>query len=163
MSRERLAVLRKMAQELDDRDSELTRDMSLLESAFHNFPIPVAIWSTNEMGLCESRRVTDAPSPGWSIDTSVDDDSDHVTSLYRCQSLKEQLGQKILEALGGRAQSFVCQGDNACIWTHIQPRKTARGVEGVTGISMDITSSFDTLKDLQERYFHSGKGASDVE
>jgi hypothetical protein len=163
MSRERLAVLRKMAQELEDRDSELTRDMSLLESAFHNFPIPVAIWSTNERGLCESRRVTDAPSPGWSIDMSVDDRSDHVTSLYKCQSLREQLSQKILEALEGRTQSFVCQGDNACIWTHIQPRKTDQGVVGVTGISMDITSSFGALKDIQENYFHSEKGASDVE
>lgn len=152
MSRERLAVLRKMAQELEERDSGIERDMSLFESAFHNFPIPVAIWSTDRKGLCESRRVTDVPSPGWSIDTS---NGDHVSSLYRCQNLRDQLETKIRAALGGDAQSFVCQGDDACIWTHIQPRETAEGVVGVMGISMDITSSFGALAEMQGNIFHS--------
>lgn len=154
MSRERLAVLKKMAQELEERDSGIERDMSLFESAFHNFPIPVAIWSTDRKGLCESRRVTDVPSPGWSTDAANIGD-DHVSSFYRCQSLRDQLDSKIRAALDGNAQSFVCQGDDACIWTHIQPRETAEGVVGVMGISMDITSSFGALAEMQGNIFYS--------
>ena len=147
MPRESLATLRKIVQDLEDRDTDLKRDMSLFEAAFKSFPVPVAIWSTDESGLCESRRVTGATSSGWSGTSS---EVLSAVDLYRCPSLKAQLVSRIEQALTGTAQSFVCQGEDACIWTHVQPRRMNEEVVGVVGISVDVTSSFEALAAIRD-------------
>lgn len=140
MAKENLFALKQLVQHLEDRDSNLKRDMSLYEAAFHKLPVPVAIWSSNSSGLCESCRVTGAPSPGW----SEPNPDNHVFSLYHCHNLREQLRQIMPDVLSGNDRSFICKDvhSDTCIWTYLQPRRSPGGdcVDGVTGISVDITT-----------------------
>jgi hypothetical protein len=162
MSRESLATLKKLVQELEDRDLDLKRDMSLFETAFKSFPIPVTIWSTDKRGFCESCRVIGTDTPGWSFTPA---EPANAADLYHCSGIKSQLPVRIERALAGLTQSFICQEDSACIWTLVQPTWSNQEVIGVVGISMDITSSFDTFRTIKntlsppltsEENFHAG-------
>ena len=146
MARQTLAVLKKMVQELEDRDLGLKRDMSLFESVFDCFPVPVVIWMLDSEGSCVSRRVAGAASEGWVIaDAAVCD----VSKTYRCPQLQQRLNGHLARAAAGERVSFLCSNETVCIWTRLVPRFDHDRQVGVIGISMDISSSYRSLGALQ--------------
>ena len=147
MPRESLTKLKKLVQELEDRDTSLKQDMSLLDSALVSFPIPVTMWMVDEAGTCKSCRVTGAVSPGWSSPIHDGACTLDVADLYRCLSFRSQLGPKIERALQGNIECFLYHDNDThtSIWTCIRPRWSNHRVIGATGVSIDITSGLETL------------------
>jgi len=146
MGRESIAALKKMVDDLQDRDMGIKRDMTLFESVFQNFPIPATIWLINEKGLCTSRRVTDSKSQAWDT-TPVK--LTCVLSTYRCKFLQETLDKKIKEAVkSGKTVSFTCSNEDTCVWIRLVPRFSENHCVGVIGLSLDVTSSYKMIKTL---------------
>ena len=160
--RESLSKLKTLVENLEDRDLVLKRDASLFEAVFNDFPIPVAIWLSDEKGLCVSRRVSGKASPGWSSPPPPPQPS-NVIELYGCSSLKRDLERHMARALKGKQVSFLSSSDGAYVWTRLTPRFLEDGTCcGVIGTSWDLTANYKMFSVLS-RISESQCGAGDPE
>jgi hypothetical protein len=137
--RESLSKLRTLVDDLCDRDEGIKRDVSLFEAVFHNFPVPVAIWLSDEKGHCVSRRVSGNGSRGWQDPEGT---IDSVFSIYRCPELRKQIDRHFKRAVKGKQLSFLTEVEGTCVWTRLTPRFTGSECTGVIGISWDITANY---------------------
>ena len=164
-ARESLFKLKALVDELSDRDEGLKRDASLFEAVFNNFPVPVAIWLTDEKGLCVSQRVSGSSSKGWSAPPPAPDGSSlvKVESLYQCPELRKDLEKNFEKAVKGRQVSFLSSVEGVYIWTRLTPRFLSDGTcTGVIGVSWDLTANYkmySVLMQISESAFDSDSPA----
>lgn len=143
--RESLYKLKALVTELSDRDEGLKRDASLFEAVFNNFPVPVAIWLSDEEGLCVSQRASGSSSKGWSVPPPPPDDAPpvKVSSLYQCPELKKDVERHFKKAVKGKQLSFLSSIDGMYIWSRLTPRFREDGsCSGVIGVSWDLTANY---------------------
>ena len=79
MSNNRLFKLRNLVEELTDRDEKIKEDLSLFESVFENFPVPVAFWSVDAQGNLFSKKLSCGAS--WDV---IDKEACNITEFYKC-------------------------------------------------------------------------------
>ena len=143
--RESLFKLKALVNELSDRDEGLKRDAALFEAVFNDFPIPVAIWLTDEKGLCVSQKASGSISKGWSVPPPPPDNVPpvRVLSLYQCPELQKDVERYFKKAVKGKQLSFLSEIDGTYIWTRLTPRFREDGsCTGVIGVSWDLTANY---------------------
>jgi hypothetical protein len=160
--RESLFKLKSLAEELSDRDEGLKRDASLFEAVFNEFPVPVAIWLSDDKGLCVSQKTSGSISKGWSIPPpTVTHTTLKVMSLYQCPELQKDIEKNLKRALKGKQLSFLSDIEGAYVWTRLTPRFREDGTcSGVIGVSWDLTSNYRMFS-LLSRIAESKCGAGD--
>lgn len=143
--RESLFKLKALVSELSDRDEGLKRDASLFEAVFNDFPVPVAIWLSDEQGLCVSQRASGSNTKGWSVPPPPPDDEPpvKVLSLYQCPELRKDVEKHFKKAVKGKQLSFLSSIDGSYIWTRLTPRfRDDKSCSGVIGVSWDLTANY---------------------
>ena len=142
--RESLSKLKTLVEELSDRDEGLKRDASLFEAVFQDFPIPVAIWLADELGLCIAQRSSGTSTKGWSSPPPPGLTRPmKVFSLYQCPELRKDVELKFKTAIKGKQTSFLSTIDGTYIWSRLTPRFRDDGsCSGIIGVSWDLTSNY---------------------
>jgi hypothetical protein len=138
-----LESLRKLVDNLTDRDVQIKRDFRLFESFLENFPIPVTMWSANLDGLVLNKK-----DRGFFCKTG-----DKIEDLFSCESLADTVFKKHKEALSGEPNSTLIQKMEKTFYVTVAPRHDNDNIViGVSGIAWDVSSNsfiLDTLIDIK--------------
>jgi hypothetical protein len=135
----RIKKLKSLVDDLSDRDIQLKLDARLFEDFFINFPIPVTIWSLDENGEILSKRGN----------TIVKDCGTCIKNMF-LEEYSEDFKKYHSQAYGGKNVAFFSKLKDNTYYTRLVPRMTELGkIIGVSGISWDITNSYNTLDILK--------------
>lgn len=139
-SRKRIEKIRNLVDNLSDRDKQLKSDARLFEDFFHNFPIPVTMWSLDESGNVISKRGN----------TVICENASCLENMFH-EKYSEDFRKAHEKAYAGQNVSFFSRLPEKTYYTRLVPRKNeSQKVTGLTGISWDITSNFTILECLKE-------------
>ena len=153
MSNNRLFKLRHLVEELTDRDQKIKEDLSLFESVFESFPVPVAFWSVDAQGNVFSKKL----SCGSALDV-IDKESDCLSSFYKCPMLQKDMDKNWKLVSEGKPCSFMSVSSGSplgdiYIWTRLIPRLSNDVVVGMTALCWDVSSNhfmLESLKNIKE-------------
>jgi len=138
-----LEELRKLVDDLTDRDVQIKRDFRLFESFLENFPIPVTMWSANVDGVVLNKK-----DRGFFCKTG-----DRLEDLFTCSNLSEVVFKKHKSALSGEPNSTLIQKTEKTFYVTVAPRHDNDNVViGASGIAWDVSSNsfiLDTLIDIK--------------
>ena len=140
-SKKRLDAIRKLVDNLSDRDLEAKRDMRLFEEFFLNFPIPVTIWAVTKEGSVMSQR-------GNGI---ICENASCIETLFTDENQKDFCLDAHKSALSGKpAQDLVDCGEKM-FYMSVAPRRDEEGnVSGAAGLAWDVTPNYHIMRALEE-------------
>ena len=142
--RESLARLRKLTEELTDRDDQMKSDFRMFEEFFINFPLPVTMWS-----ISKDRTVISQRGNGFACHQAAD-----LDSLFLCPTVRAVSLEKHEQALNGNRVEYFIDAEEKTYYAILVPRLNEdKAVNGVSGIAWDITSNtvmLDCLEQIQE-------------
>tara|TARA_A100001391_G_scaffold110548_1_gene74160 strand:- start:529 stop:1119 length:591 start_codon:yes stop_codon:yes gene_type:complete len=139
--RKSLTRLRKLVNQLSDRDDQLKKDMRLFQKFFETFPIPVTMWSISADGMILSKR-----GNGFIAHEASD-----LHELFPCPDIANTSIEKHEEALAGKQVDYFAKSGACVFYVKLLPRLDDAGnVAGVTGISWDVTSNAIMLSCLED-------------
>ena len=153
MSNNRLFKLRHLVEELTDRDQKIKEDLSLFESVFESFPVPVAFWSVDAQGNVFSKKLSCGST--WDV---IDKESDCLASFYKCPILQHDMDENWKIVSEGKPCSFMSVSTGGLvgdiyIWTRLIPRLSNDIVVGMTALCWDVSSNhfmLESLKNIKE-------------
>jgi len=141
---ESLLRLRKLTQELTDRDDQMKRDFRMFEDFFVNFPLPVTMWSITKDHTVVSQR-----GNGFACHEATD-----LETLFLCPTVKAASLEKHEHALKGNRVEYFIDTEDKTYYAILVPRVNDEdAVSGVSGIAWDITSNtvmLDCLEQIKE-------------
>jgi hypothetical protein len=153
MSNNRLFKLRHLVEELTDRDQKIKEDLSLFESVFESFPVPVAFWSVDAQGNVFSKKLSCGSS--WGV---INKDADCLATFYKCPLLQQDMDKYWKIVAQGKPCSFMSTSTGGplgdiYIWTRLIPRISNDEIVGMTALCWDVSSNhfmLESLKNIKE-------------
>ena len=135
-----LKAIRKLIDELSDRDIKIKRDISLFEEFFSSFPIPVTIWSISKEGTVVSKR-------GNGL---VCENAKCINTLFEEFDKKKQCIEMHQKALQGRGQQALVTANKKMYYISVVPRRDENEkVSGIMGLAWDVTPNYEILMALE--------------
>lgn len=135
-----LSRLRELCEELNDRDSQLKKDIQLFDGFFNNFPIPVTMWSIGKDHTILSKRGN----------AFTCHEASSLEEIFKCPMIREQSITKHESALQGNTVSYFVEDSGNVYWTRLVPRKNDKEeVIGVIGLAWDVTTNAIMLASLE--------------
>jgi hypothetical protein len=145
--KENLFKLRELVEELSDRDNKIKSDLHMFESVFDNFPIPVYFWTVNPDGKLYSKKIS-GDEKSWEI---INREAECVKDMFACPNVQRDIDIRWDAAISGESQNFISNTGECYLFTRMMPligkNKT---IEGITGLSWDISSNFKIMNNLKE-------------
>lgn len=148
MSSKRLFKLRTLVDELTNRDEKIKEDLSLFESVFESFPVPVAFWSVSPGGEVYSKKLS--AGKNWNL---IDKDCKEITGFYKCGDLQRALDFHWDRVGKGQPVSFMSMGgenQSVHVWHRLIPRIVEGELIGIIGLSWDVSTNHAMLVSLKE-------------
>jgi predicted nucleic-acid-binding Zn-ribbon protein len=140
VNRDDLRKLRGLVEDLSDRDVKLKDDLSLFEDFFHNFPIPVTMWS-----ITKEKTIISQKGNGFACK-----DAKNLEEMFSCPQAKQLSLEHHELALQGEKVDYFIKTEKSVYYAKLVPRHDYRGeVCGVAGISWDVTANAVILTCLE--------------
>ena len=141
VKKSQLSALRKLVDNLSDRDVKIKRDMRLFEEFFANFPIAVSIWSLTSEGTVISQRGNGLICPGAAC----------VNTLFESFEEKDKYVKVHREALKGKSFQGTAFHNNKTFYIAVAPRRDENeNVSGAIGLAWDVTPNQNILSNLEK-------------
>ena len=113
VKKSQLSTLRKLVNNLSDRDVKIKRDMRLFEEFFANFPITVSIWSLTTEGTVISQRGNGLICP----------DASCVNTLFESFDEKDKYIKVHRDALKGKSFQGTAFHNDKTFYIAVAPRR----------------------------------------
>ena len=131
-SRPGIARLKSLVDELNNRDDQLKKDFQLFEDFFHNFPIPVTMWS-----ITKDKTIVSQRGNGFACQKAKS-----LEDLFLCPVIKEMSLVRHELALKGTKVDYFVKTAEKVYFAKLVPRKDEdNNIVGVSGIAWDVTSN----------------------
>jgi len=138
-----LAELRKLVDNLADRDMKIKRDFQLFEDFFDHFPIPVSMWSSTQDGI-----ITSIKDKGFFCTGAK-----QIKGLFDCKILKKSVLSDHKKVLAGQnTQSLLKKAEKSYFVSMVSRKDEQDNIIGVSGIAWDVSSNIfivDILKEIK--------------
>lgn len=141
VSKSHLAAIKKLVDDLSDRDLKIKRDIRLFEEFFNNFPVGVSIWTLSSEGAVVSQRGNGLICEGAKC----------IDTLFHQFEEKNVCIDAHKKALTGTPFQRVMAINEKSYFVSVAPRRDEEGnVSGVIGLAWDVSSNHEMLSGLQE-------------
>jgi hypothetical protein len=138
--RPEITRLKSLVNELNNRDDQLKKDFQLFEDFFHNFPIPVTMWS-----ITKDKTIVSQRGNGFACQKAK-----NLEDLFQCPVIKEMSLERHELALKGTKVDYFVKTDEKVYFAKLVPRRGENDdIVGVSGIAWDVTSNVIMLSCME--------------
>jgi hypothetical protein len=136
-----IARLKLLVSDLGDRDDQLKKDFQLFEDFFHNFPIPVTMWS-----ITKDKTIVSQRGNGFACQKAK-----NLEELFLCPIIKEMSLDRHEIALKGAKVDYFVKTEEKVYFSKLVPRRDEENnIMGVSGIAWDVTSNAIMLSCMEK-------------
>tara|TARA_R100000808_G_scaffold25097_1_gene61926 strand:+ start:53798 stop:54361 length:564 start_codon:yes stop_codon:yes gene_type:complete len=132
--------LRRLCDQLNDRDDQLKRDFRMFEDFFSNFPVPVTMWfiGKDHTVLSKHGNAFTCQSPAT------------LEEMFECPELRDESIKRHEQAFNDEVVTYFVKYETKLFWCKLVPRKVENNIAGILGIAWDITSNSIMLHNIQK-------------